>query len=262
MKKTLLYTLVILLFTACSKKELEKYNDAASGTSIYFPRKESSGNIAFSFGYAKSNVTDSIIRIVVRIIGAPVNTDRPYKLVVADSSTLKAGIDYEWMNKQFAIPSGKVADTLLLHLKRNAVLKKDSLFLYLNLQPNENFTNHFYSSTVAAGTTPVYYTQLKIKVDDIAGPPPFWTPGNSVYGITSSYLGTFSTAKFQLLINYYNLDIDEIIPPNWATQNGNYYRIIGWGNGLQSWLNYMASTGNTIYEADGVTPMKMGPAAK
>lgn len=259
MKKIFLYTIIAIGSLSCSKEKIALYDDAASKNSIYFPRKESAGDMLVSFGYEKTAVTDTTVKVLVRIIGSPVNTDRAYKLVIADSSTLRPD-QYELINKSLVIPAGKVADTLKFHLKRTADMKLQSYKLYLRLLPNENFTDNFYQGLpdVVTGTNGPEYTALRLEVDDIAGAPPFWATTNSFYSFTFGYLGAFSTLKFQLLLNYYNLDVTELVDPNWAFNNGNYFRIIAWGQGISSYLREMAKQGNTIYEADGVTPMEMG----
>nr|WP_199076565.1 DUF4843 domain-containing protein [Pedobacter sp. ASV19] len=248
---------------ACKKENIQTYNNQKSKVSIYFPLSETTNGLNFSFGYEKANVLDTLLRVVVRTIGAAESSDRPYNLVIADSSTLKAGIDYKLLNTQNVIKAGKVTDTLYFKLLRTAKLKKDSLFLFLDLKPNENFTNSFLSKDITSGgqTRPQYYTRLKIKVDDIAGAPPFWDANSVYYSFTSGYLGTFSTLKFQLLINRFNLNTEELVNPNWFLTNSNYFRLPGWANGLKAYLDQMQAKGTPVYEADGVTLMTMGKYA-
>ncbi|HWW37825.1 hypothetical protein, partial [Pedobacter sp.] len=115
--------------------------------------------------------------------------------------------------------------------------------------------------TSGGQTRPQYYTRLKIKVDDIAGAPPFWDANSVYYSFTSGYLGTFSTLKFQLLINRFNLNAEELVKPNWFLTNSNYFRLSGWANGLKAYLDQMQAKGTPVYEADGVTLMTMGKYA-
>ncbi|WP_199141970.1 DUF4843 domain-containing protein [Pedobacter sp. ASV12] len=253
-----------VLLGACKKDGLTTYNDKASKNSIYFPDAKSTNNQVFvSFGYAKSNVKDSIVKILVRPIGAAMDYDRPYNLSIADSSTMKAGTDYEMMSPRI-IKAGRVADTLKIKLLRTTTLRSGPLFLYMDLKPNDNFTNDYlsYNTTTNGVTKTRYYTRMTIMADDIAGAPPFWLSGSSYYSFTVGYLGTFSTLKFQLLVTMYNLNVEELVQPNWFLNNGNYRRISGWADGLKAYLNRMAASGTPIYEADGVTPMAMGPNAK
>lgn len=254
----------VCLLTACKKESIPLYDTSKSGSSIYFPVTDNSSELYVSFGYAKTNVQDSSISFVVRAIGAPVNTDRPYRLQIADSSTMKPGIDYKFSEKTFVIRAGKIADTLHLQLLRTPKLTTDSLFLYLELLPNEHFTTARLNTEVTTGgiTATRYYTRLRITLDDIAGPPEFWNKSSNYYSFTASYLGDYSSLKFQWLINRYNLDVEELIQPGWFLTGSNYFRLFGWAAGLKNYLDRMAAAGTPVYEADGKTLMTAGPAAK
>jgi len=267
MNRKLIYLhllLAIMTLGACKKDNIKTYNDASSMNSIYFPLAETTNYINISFGYSKSTQTDSIVSIVVRAIGSAQSVDRPYNLSIADSSTMKAGVDYEVVNKALAIKAGTVADTLKIKLLRTTRIRTDSAFLYLDLKPNDNFTNSYLSHQITTGgkIQTLYYTRLRIKDDDIAGPPPFWTVGNSYYSYTAGYLGTYSTLKFQLLITRYNLSVTDLVQANWFLTNGNYKRISAWADGLKAYFAQMAPAGTPVYEADGKTLMTMGPNAK
>ncbi|SHF67535.1 protein of unknown function [Pedobacter caeni] len=246
---------------ACKKQGLALFDDQSSQNSIYFPLAETATRFDFSFGYIKPDVPDTTLKIVVRAIGSVADHDRAYHLSIADSSTMKAGLDYQFMNEKFVIKAGAVADTLRIKMKRNAGMKKDSLFMYLDLKPNENFVNSLLSREEVSGGKKVtkYFTRLKVKVDDIAGIPWFWTTGKSpAASFVIAYLGTFGTNKFQTMISRYGLDVSKItaekyIPP--TTQ------IIGWANGMKAYLDQMTAMGTPVYETDG-SLMKMGLSAK
>jgi Domain of unknown function (DUF4843) len=265
MKVILLSIVVgICLLTACKKQEIPLYDNSVSGSSIYFPLTDSTNEMAVSFGYAKSDVKDTMVSLIVRAIGAPVNTDRSYLLTIADSSTMQPEVDYKLLKKDFVIRAGKVADTLTFRLLRTTQLINHPLYLYLGLQPNEHFTTHHLSTDVVSGgdTATKYYTRLKITLDDIAGPPVFWAGNSPYYSYTVGYLGGFTTLKFQLLVNRYNLDVAELIQPSWFLTGSNYFRIPGWGSGLKNYLARMAAAGTPVYEADGITLMAAGPYAQ
>jgi len=262
MKRNFIYlcVLALILLNACKKQGLNVYNDRESKNSIYFAKTDTTNNVSVSFGYAKTNVKDSTISLLIRTIGSPFPVDRSYNLSIADSSTLKSGIDYEILNQPLHVKAGNVTDVLKIKFHRTAAMAKNSLFLYLDLKPNENFTNSYLSKPVVMNniTQMIYFTRLKIKVDDIAGSPIFWTLGNPYYSSTLNQLGVFSTKKFQLLISRYNLDIDKMTQPNWIKEDGNRTRISAWASGLKAYLNQMALAGTPVYEADGTTRMTMG----
>ncbi|QKJ32808.1 DUF4843 domain-containing protein [Mucilaginibacter mali] len=267
MKKISFYICLctLLVASACKQETIGTYNNDNSKTAIYFAEAKSVSNQKFvSFGYSKTTVADSVVTFIVRQIGEPVNHDRVYNLTIADSSGLKKGTDYQILNTALAIKAGKVADTLKIKLLRNPAMRAAARSLYMDLKPNENFTNDYlsYNTTTNGVVSTNYYTRMALKADDIAGPPPFWTVGSSYYSYTFGYLGAFSMLKFQLLITTYNLDVNELIVPTWFTANGNYVRLGGWADGLKSYLTRMAAAGTPVYEADGVTLMTMGVNAK
>jgi hypothetical protein len=260
MRKNLIYLSMLfsVLIVACKKENIAVYNDESSKNSIYFPLADTTSNIFVSFGYANATVKDSIVKIVVRAIGAAAKQDRPYELAIIDSTTtMLPGTNYEILNKPLSIKAGKVADTLKIKLNRTLVMRDHALRLYFDLIPNEHFTTTYFSKKENNGDVK-YFTRLNIKADDIAGAPEFWLAGSSYYSYTFGYLGTFSTLKFQLLLSRYNLNVNELIKPGWFLLNGNYRRISGWALGLKAYLNQMAAVGTPVYEVDGVTLMKMG----
>lgn len=264
MKKRIIYlgTLLICLANACKEESLSLYDDKLSKNSIYFPLAEKASSIDISFGYSRSNVKDSLIKIVVRAIGAPTNFDRPYDFSIADSSTLKANEHYKILEENRVIAAGKVSDTIRMQVLRKEDLRRDSLFLYLDLKPNANFTNNYLNKDITVGGKVLhqYYTRMRVKVDDIAGPPPFWV---SPYGsYTEGYLGKFSVLKLQLLITRFNLNVNEVIQPTWFTSNANYTRMGPWSDNLKAYLKAMSEAGTPVYEADNKTLMTMGPNAK
>lgn len=247
-----------VLIAACKKENIAVYNDESSKNSIYFPLAETTSNIFVSFGYANATVKDSIVKIVVRAIGSAAKQDRPYDLAIIDSTTtMTQGTDYEILNKPLSIKAGMVADTLKIKLHRTLTMRNGALMLYFDLKPNDYFTTTYFSKTESNGSVK-YFTRLNVKVDDIAGAPEFWLSGSTYYSYTVGYLGAFSTLKFRLLVSRYNLSIPELITPGWFLLNGNYRRMSGWALGLKAYLNQMAAIGTPVYEADGVTLMKMG----
>ncbi|MBO9631637.1 MAG: DUF4843 domain-containing protein, partial [Chitinophagaceae bacterium] len=118
MKYTIIYLACLLLCgsTACKKDQLERFDDEGSGNSIYFPMAENTNNLDYSFGYDKEPVQTVTLRVPVRIIGSAVEKDRPYKLVIADSSTMKKDLDYKILDAERVIRKGTVSDTLAIQL--------------------------------------------------------------------------------------------------------------------------------------------------
>src|SRR5688572_5721110 len=97
MKRFHNYLLAIVVLTigltAC-EKGLEPYH---GNNGIYFRNNKTSflDTGAVTFGFSDPAVRDSIISIPVSALGMTSTADRPFKLVVNDSSTAKAGVHYD-----------------------------------------------------------------------------------------------------------------------------------------------------------------------
>ncbi|MFB6455122.1 DUF4843 domain-containing protein [Chitinophaga sp. Hz27] len=264
MKKVILSILILTGLFACKKENIKSYNNDESASSVYFPIQEvdSTGDISFSFGYIKSNITDTSVRILIRTLGAPTAFDRPYNLKIMDTSTATSDM-FTIANPKLAIPAGKTADTVILQLHRVAALQKKNYMINLELQPNEFFQDKYLSNILTPGSTKPqrYYTKMRVMIDDIAGAPDWWRQGSTYYSLVNGYFGTFSTKKFQLILTYYNADPADLTRTNWPQVDGNLYRILAWASGLKAYFAYMQAQGTPVLEADG-TPMKMGASAK
>ena len=93
MKLKCFWIFLVTGFFSCTK-EIKTYDGE---TSIYFVNATAStptDHTDISFALSKPSQADSMVRLQVRIIGEPAATDREYKLVVSDTSTAKAGVDY------------------------------------------------------------------------------------------------------------------------------------------------------------------------
>ncbi|MEE1944202.1 DUF4843 domain-containing protein [Pedobacter sp. KR3-3] len=257
LKKISLILLVGVICGACKKNSLATYSNEKDERSVYFPLAETTNTVTVSFGYAQSQVSDSLIAIPIRTIGAPVGADQSYKLDIGANSTMKAGTDYDILNPTTAIKAGLVADTLKIKLKRTQQIRSDSLFLYLELQPNEYFAQRYQTGKIN-GTSRTF-TRLRIKLDDIAGPPPYWIAGHPALSIMTDYFGAYSTLKFQLWLTRYNLNAVDLMDPNWSKNN--FSRIVAYSSGLKAYLQQMQLDKTPIYEANG-TLMAMGRYAR
>lgn len=250
--------LMMVSVLACKQQDLDLYEAAPS---IYFPNSEINDGDHVSFGYVSGYVTDSIIGVLVRTTGSPVDYDRPYTLDIAANSTLREGVDFEFVSAGFAIPANEVSDLILIKLLRNSTMTEDTLGMYMELIPNDHFSTELFTRTVGSGTQQQtrHYTRRYLLVDDIAGIPWFWDLSrNASASIYLGYLGEFSGRKFQLMIGRFGLDIDQVTAPNYRPA---VTTILAWGFGMQAYLNEMAGNGTPILEADGM-PMVMGQFAQ
>lgn len=252
------FAFLVFLLVGCKQAPLDLYD---ANPSIYFVNSEESPGSQISFGYTSGYVRDSLVTIAVRTTGAPVDYDRPYNLRVLDHSTLRAGVDYEFLNPNFSIPADAVTHYIRIRLLRTDAMALDTLGLYLEIFPNEYFSDELHSRVVGTGDQQEirYYTKRYLLVDDIVGVPWFWNPAGSPGApIFIGYLGQFSARKLQLMIGRFNLDPDEVTAVGYEPP---ITMLLAWASGMQAYLNEMAENGTPVLEADG-SAMVMGQYAQ
>lgn len=244
----------LLLFCACKKASLDTY----SGTnSIYFPKSEQETKTYFSYGYLSAYIQDTVIKFPVIATGAAVGYDRPYSLVVVDSTTMVKDRDYEFVNKEFVIKANKLTDTVKILVHRSTAMRQKQMQLSCSLVANEAFSTQVSYQNIGTGSAAYkrYYTHFDLYADDIAGTPWFWDKNkNKSIAFIIGYLGEYSTKKLQFMIGRYDLDPKEITKDGY---NPSSLSVVAWGMGMQAYLYEMSIKGTPILEEDG-TPMKMG----
>lgn len=248
--KKLTTMLISFLTMAClisCEKEIKTYSGE---TNIYFLPSIAvpagaviNDSTLFSFAYAKPNVKDSILKLVIRIEGAPTNVDRPYQLSTNPSSTAVENTHFTFVNKQFVIKANKITDTLKIKFNRTPDMAANRLKLMLDLLPSENFKTKMESKVINSTTgKKLWYTKHTVWADDVLNVPKFWS-------IPS--LGTFTRKKVLLMGDVLGIDISTL------NTNVTIPEVMYYGSFMQRYLNEMKANNKTIYEDDG-SPMIMG----
>ena len=245
--KYLIWGLVILVvLDACKKESLLTYN---ASDNIYFFYKKSGlrlDSVNFTFAYSADGVKDSNVMVPFSVTGIPAKDDREFTITVDPSSTAQAGIHYV-MPAKFVLAAGRLIDSFPIKLLRAPDLQKGTLFLRLNLQPNDHFQTDI--KVIEGLLDSINPLSLKINITDILGPGTYWT------GILQAYFGAFSVKKVKLLNQVTGMPID-------ITINGIYdlnlnAKCAYYAISMSRYLKDQAAAGKTVYEDDGVTPMAM-----
>nr|WP_121269563.1 DUF4843 domain-containing protein [Pedobacter schmidteae] len=245
-----MFLLLCTALVAC-KKELKTYDGL---TGIYFAPAVDTRNYvgvdstAISFAFAKASLMDSVMKLVVRVSGEPVNRERGFKLSIDPTSTAIVGQHYEILNSGFVIPANKVADTLKIKMKRTTDMLSQTFTIRLKLEANENFDTPMQDRVINTVTgKKLSFITHTIWVNDIVKKPKAWL---------DDYLGPFSRKKLFLLAEVAEIknigDLDDYVITSISKLN--YY-----GAFMQRYLNEMKANNKTIYEADEKTEMIMGP---
>ncbi|WP_167021590.1 DUF4843 domain-containing protein [Chitinophaga sp. Cy-1792] len=234
--------LLLLLVFSCKKSDLKNFD----GTSdIYWSNIISTQNsllntdsAVFSFAFGSAKVTDTLLKLPVKIMGFAASEDRAFRVKAQDSSTMVAGKHYDALPESFIMHANKIIDTVTIRIHRTPDMLKGELTLYLELLPNENFTASLKTYKKMTATV------TKIKASDVIIRPKYWL---------DAYLGVFSRKKALMLI--------EIVGVDMAAMNNtapDITNVAGYGRSLQQYLDEQRVAGNIIYEEDGITEMTMG----
>ncbi|NIG54783.1 DUF4843 domain-containing protein [Chitinophaga sp. Cy-1792] len=267
--------ILILTGTSCQKQGLELYNDDASKNDIYFLEKfnyavnSTTADVMdnyrrryISLGYTPVTVKDTVLAIYVRPTGGIAAVDRPFTLEVADSSTMKEGVDFDFVNKPFKISANSSRDSILIKIHRTAALQKDTLSLVLQLKANENFGINLPKKLSNSGRDGLFITEYIIDIDDITGKPAVWTdPFFKTY--VPYYLGDYSRTKVLLFTQVIGMDPKEftVVPALSADKGKLLDKIVTWCKYLNWWLGVEKQNGRIYYDENGAE-IKLGTLIK
>lgn len=259
--------LSIIWISSCRKRGLELFDDEANSNSIYFHQaiirpqvgsglrntSDPTNYTNFSFGFLPISRLDTTLLIRVQSTGSIRNFDRPYVLVVADSSSMVRGVHYDILNNKFAIMAGKGQDTIKVKLYRNGQLRTKSFRLYLSLKSNENFSTVLSTLTGSTAATVVDGGMINymISADDMASKPSFWEAS-----ICTPFWGPYSLKKLLLYAQVCNLDLSVIAAPGYIL---NYTQMRAYARIMRTYLLDMQGRGTPVLEENG-SPMVMGTA--
>lgn len=184
MKSKFIYALVIatlMVTTGCrSNNDLLMYSNDP-GVYFYAGTNTTSGDtLGYNFILKPDSVKRDTIYLPLRIMGDTANRDRVVEIAVADSSTAKEGIDFEFGSK--IVRAGRYSDSIALYVLRNEDLKTMIKKLYLRIVPSKDFKPGYYA-----------FQDFRVSVTDQVVPPNW----------TSTYIrlfGAFSMVKFRFMV--------------------------------------------------------------
>ena len=270
---SLLCLFTVIAFNACNYDSLMLFNEKPSVyysllVDVYTTGEDNRTNdsINVKFFYTLENVV--LVNIPVSITGPLSNVDRYAAFEVnAEASTAVEGTHYEFLANRITTPANSTGGTLTVRIIRSPDLQVDgkTLKLAVKLVPNEHF-NTDYNRKLLSTTTgkSKQIIEFPIYVSDIITVPKHWNGGAP----TDVYIfGPFSVKKCLLVCEVNNippsfLDGEPLVDVNGEIRQITTANVMGITQTFAKWtqiyLNQQKALGNTIYEADGVTEMKMG----
>lgn len=245
--RTTICLLVALgILSACKKEGLGRYDQQASGSSVYFP--EAVGTVTsvsisktISFGYVGYSKRDSILAIPIAVTGDTMQVDRPVKVSLGTGTTAVEGTHYSFL-KSPVIRAGKVTDTVYVKINRTADMTTKQFELNLLLEQNDYFSTRLRD-------TAANYLKYKLLLDDMAGTSYLWVSFSNTRGILS-YFGDYSRRKVDLMIEVLQVDPALFYDP----VNGSFFgtsRVLAYGRYMALWLTQEANAGRIYLDENG-----------
>jgi len=132
-KFLLVLILPLTIFSSCKKETPETFDKAFTG--IYFE----TDSINYSFSVTPLDVQQYLLKVPVKIMGAPANSDRVFGAeVIADKTTATTGVQYK-ISGDLIIPKDSIKGFIPVLIERNSLADKD-FKVYFKLVEKNSFT--------------------------------------------------------------------------------------------------------------------------
>lgn len=254
--KRILYVMLVtgaFLLTGCEKETLTKFEESKSGNSIYFqsPLLSTTTGRSFTFGYSSPEIKDTVLSFIVAVTGKPVDKERKFTLSVREGSSMAPGLNYDFLNPEPSIPAQMLSTIVRIRLHRTPDIVTQRKYLFLTLEPNENFNANLKTRLTTSKDT-LSLLDFYIAVDDVVTPPYAWSAAPYKSNL-DNYLGAYSKVKLQLLVALF--DVDPIVFTDQKYAKENYFSLpllSYWGGFMKLWLAREAAAGRIHKDENGV----------
>ncbi|MBC9930004.1 DUF4843 domain-containing protein [Chitinophaga qingshengii] len=165
MKKISVLICLLWCFVACKKEGLMGY-EGGNSIYMYIPGYWAFQSDTSIIDFTKSRVQqDTSLPLRFAIVGQMASVDRPFKLLISDSSTAVVNRDYVLPPADsFYIPADSIQTTRHLRIKRSPDLKGKTVTLILKLGSNEHFAANLPVNTSPVGNDPRSVTRLRVTI--------------------------------------------------------------------------------------------------
>ena len=182
--KNLLYTTLLCLtgtLASCSNEDIDAFDNGKSY--IYFDvpyQLDAFGNattfrsdsISYSFALDELSITNTTLNVVVKVIGTPVDYDRPYdiELISDQTNAISTAWDESILNNR-SIKAGELTDTIRMVISREPELQERWMQVCMRILPNDNFRLGYGNLET-----------VKVSFSDILSEPSWWSSWANVFG--------------------------------------------------------------------------------
>lgn len=220
---SILFPLLGLLYTGCTKKEALMYEDDPR---VYFKKYNVvHDSVNYSFGVKDPLLMVDSVYLQLRIMGDARPYNREINIQLSDTSTARAG--YHFKLGPTIMPAGSFETRIPVYLYRRPGLKDSTVTADFVIGTSKDFKPGYDDLPTVAVTNRLHY---KISIDDRLVKPERWD------GTLASYFGTYSLVKLNFMIRATGrLDWTVLIYPNELSNLAQVTR--------EAWSNYVAANG-------------------
>jgi len=177
-----IYTAIfIVLLASCKKEKIAPWE--TPDRYIQFQKKESDTMI-FSYLFQPSSVTSYTIKVPLKMIGFLPDKNLDYTVeVIPELTTINPSLYSMSLTNVFR--AGFTMDSIPVEIKRDPILKTQSVYLALQLKTNQDMK-----------TGQTEFVRQIVKINDLVFQPKWWN-ANIVY----YYMGVYTDKKFRTFID-------------------------------------------------------------
>ena len=176
-----LLLLAVIIFVSCQKKDIDRFDTATDYIYFDIPYQLNKygeqtdyrlDSLSYSFALDNLDVKDTVINVVVKIMGMPVDEDRAYTVELVRDETTATSEDWDAgiLNNRF-IPAGAITDTIRIRVQRNEILQDEWHQITLKVVPNENFQEGYADLQT-----------VRVTFSDILAEPDWWSTFSRAFG--------------------------------------------------------------------------------
>jgi len=199
------------------------------------------------FGYDPVIKTDSVISLMVKVLGSVTDYDRPVNFILSDSwSSAQLGKDIELLTDRSFVPAGSITGNIYIKLHNSEWLNDNEHIATLRLAENEFFKTDYTRTRFTSINRDEKFmsTQFLVQFDSMNETPNLWA--HSTYGANISlFFGKYSRVKFAAMCEvlpgctreYFTYEPDEN-PQTVFLERFPTGLMTGWARGFYLYLLY------------------------
>lgn len=182
-----IFVSIIWLFFGCKKEEVPFF-EAKPGIAFYINQGEQD-SLSYSFAYGLDVKERDTLFLKMRVMGSAIDSPRKIKIVPAEGTTARSGIDY--ILPDMSLPAGQLSVEYPLVVLNSPEMKQKEFVLIADVVSTEDLqvgaTGWDITETSRA------MTRMTVKISNILSRPAYWD-------YTEWYFGRFSEIRYRFMV--------------------------------------------------------------